>query len=286
MPISASIPLGVTPDDLAAADLRSADFDWTGFTISFIDAPTHPRFAEGYQALWDEFGPRNEMEQRSVIEQRMTWRPEQPLHSLAMQYEMIVVSHDDEVAAVSDHTAIVNVAHPDQPAIVHLSHLLLLPRFRGTGLSGWMRAMPIRLARDCLLRSGQSLRRITLAAEVEPADSMLPERHQRLTSFQKVGFLKVDQGSIDYLQPDFRPSELIDREGRPLPVPLSLLLRRLGREHEREITGRELRALVESLYAMYEETLRPQDMVPMWQSLEMYPEGDERVALVLPTRIT
>jgi GNAT superfamily N-acetyltransferase len=289
MSLTAPIPLGVTADDLAPADLRSADFDWTGFTVSFIDSVDHPRFDAGYEALWNEFGLKNEMEQRSVIAQRMSWTPERPLGHHAMLYEMVVVMQDDQLAAVRDHTAIVDLSNPGEPVSVHLSHLLILPRFRGNGLAGWMRALPIRAARECLDRSRQNFgssrpRPITLVAEMEPADPTIPDRVRRLSAYEKVGFVKVDPSAVHYLQPDFRAPADIDAAGGPSPVPLSLIVRRVKREDEPSLPAGEVRTIVESLYAMYAQSFRESDMAPNWASLDGYPRGDAPIALVPPTR--
>lgn len=284
MSLTAPIPIGVTADDLSPADLRSADFDWTGFTVSFIDSTAHPRFDDGYAALWNEFGASNEMEQRDVIEQRLLWTPERTVGKWAMRYEMVVVRYEDELAAVGDHSAIVDLQHTDAPVIVHLSHLLVLPRFRGSGLTGWMRAMPIRTARECLERLHQPARPITLVAEMEPADPSQPDRVRRLSAFAKAGFVKIDPNVVHYLQPDFRTPAQIDATS-PEPVPLSLVVRRVKREQERTLPANEVRTIVTALYTMYAQTSRPQDMQPNWDSLSGYPLGDAPVALIPPTQV-
>ncbi len=282
----ASIPLNITADDLAPADLRSADFDWTGYTVSFIDCMEHPRFEMGYQALWDEFGDKNEMEQRPVIGQRMKWNPASPANGHALLYEMVVITHDEKLAAVRDHTAIVDLEHPDEPVTVHLSHLLITPRYRGSGLTGWMRALPIQTARECLARAQQKPRPINLVAEMEHADPASIDRQRRLAAYEKVGFLKVDPRIVNYLQPDFRTPQQIDTAGNgPQSVPLSLILRQVKREDQLTITGHEVKSIVESLYTMYGQSFRPQDMQPNLTSLADYPARDRSIDLVKPTEV-
>jgi len=285
MSLTAPIPLGITAADLAPADLRSSDFDWTGFSISFSDSTTHPRFQPGYDALWDEFGDKGEMEQHAVIEQRMSWMPERPVARHAMLYEMVVVMHDDQLAAVRDHTAIVDLANPHEPVTVHLSHLLVMPRYRGNGLAGWMRALPIRAARECLGRAKQAPRPITLVAEMEPADPAHPDRFKRLIAYEKVGFVKVDPSVIHYLQPDFRAASAIDAAGGAQPIPLSLVVRRVKREDESIVQAREIKSIVASLYTLYGQSFREQDMTPNRASLATYPPDATPIALVPPSRI-
>ena len=194
---------------------------------------------------------------------------------------MIVVRQGNALAAVRDHTAIVDTRRPDRAAIVHLSHLLIAPPWRGSGLAGWMRALPIYTARECFRRAGQPPRPITLVAEMEPANVAEAGGFGRLIAYEKVGFRKVDPTRVHYLQPDFRTPADIDAAGGPRPVPLSLVIRRIGREDETTIRGGELRAVVESLYAMYGEGgLRP----PV-ESLTKYPTGDERINLVRPSLV-
>lgn len=284
MSLTSPIPIGITTDDLAPADFRSAEFDWTGYTISFIDSMQHPRFELGYAALWDEFGHKNEMEQRDVIAQRFEWRPQRALHHHALMYEMVVVMHEDQLAAVRDHTAIVDLQHPDESVIVHLSHLLVMPRYRGSGIAGWMRAAPIRTARECLERARQNARPITLVAEMEPADASVVDCIRRLAAYEKVGFVKVNPKQIHYLQPDFRSPADIDASGGPRPVPLSLVVRRVKRESEGRVSGKEVRSMVQALYTMYAQTFRRQDMSPNYASLAAYPADDAMVDLVAPTR--
>ncbi len=284
MSLTSPIPIGITADDLAPADFRSADFDWTGFTISFIDSVTHPRFQTGYDALWAEFGDKHEMEQRAVIEQRFAWRPERPIHQHALLYEMVVILHEDELAAVRDHTAIVDLSNPDEPVTVHLSHLLVMPRYRGGGIAGWMRAMPIRTARECLDRSHQPARPITLVAEMEPLAPAHPERTKRLLAYERVGFVKIDPPAINYLQPDFRAPAVIDQSSGPAPLPLSLIIRRVKRESETFVRASEVKSAVQSLYTMYAQTFRPTDMAPNWESLSTYAADDRIIKLIPPSQ--
>jgi hypothetical protein len=87
-----------------------------------------------------------------------------------------------------------------------------------------------------------------LVAEMEPPDPARPARMPRLRSYERAGFVKVDPAAAPYAQPDFR--ELPPGE-TPRPVPLSLVLRRIGREREPDMPAAELAAVVESIYAVY-----------------------------------
>jgi hypothetical protein len=111
-----------------------------------------------------------------------------------------------------------------------------------------------------------------------------PNGFIRLKAYEKAGFKKVDTTMVKYFQPDFRPPAEIDASGGPRPLPFSLILRRVGREHEQVIRGAELRAIVDSLYGMYGAGFREQDMAAVWRTLPQYPADESAIPLVSPTQ--
>jgi hypothetical protein len=256
-----------TASDLAPGDARSASLDLADFTVHRIRARDDPWFDPAYQALWAEFGVKNEMERRETLAARFRLAP-------AMLYEMVLVQKDGAFAAVRDHTAI----PAEGEVIVHLSHNLVAPEWRRSGLAGWMRAMPVATARELLPGAP-----ITLAAEMEYDDGSDPQRAIRLRAYEQAGFRKVDPARIAYHQPDFRAPMLIDTTGGPEPVPFQLLLRRVGRDAETTISGREVRRIVRALYRMYGAQFRPQDMAHPALDLARYPADDAELALLPPT---
>jgi hypothetical protein len=72
----------------------------------------------------------------------------------------------------------------------------------------------------------------------------------RLRSYERAGFQKVDPATAPYAQPDFRTAEAIAGAPRP-PIPLALVLRRVGRENESAMPAAELAAVVDAIYAVY-----------------------------------
>ena len=204
---------------------------------------------------------------QSLLEERFKLAP-------LMVYEMILVRKDGEIAAVRDHTIIPSAGE----VVVHLSHNLVMPKFRRTGLAGWMRALPVVSARQ--LSPGDF---VTLAGEMEYDDGKDTDRAIRLKAYEKAGFLKVDPSVVRYFQPDFRSPEIIDQTGGARPLPFQLLMRRVGREDERTITGAEVRRTVQAIYRMYAAQFRPEDMAHPLLSLDSYPGEDEAVALIPPT---
>ena len=276
--------LGVTVDDLAPDEFRAIDFDWTGLSVRIVRSPHDEYFDRAYRALWGEFGPRNEMESRPVIEQRLKWTPRQPIGGHALLYELIVIHGSDGLVAVHDHTAVLNLADPSAPLVVHISHVFVIEAYRGSGLAGWMRALPLRTARDLFRETNTLPRPITLVAEMEPIDARFADRIKRLRSYERGGYVKIDPSAIDYTQPDFREPAAIDATGGPQPVRLSLVVRRVGRENETTTSGTEVRQMVEALYHIYRQSIRPQDMRLNDDSLAAYPADHARIALLPPTR--
>jgi hypothetical protein len=254
--------------DLAPGDTRSASLDIEGFEHHAIKSVNDPWFEPAYNALWEEFGAKGEMERRETLEARFKLTP-------SMVYEMLLLRKDGEIAAVRDHTIVPSAGE----VVVHLSHNLVMPKFRRTGLAGWMRALPVVSARQ--LSPGDF---VTLAGEMEYDDKKDPNRGIRLLAYEKAGFLKVDPSVVSYFQPDFRDPATIEATGGARPLPFQLLIRRVGREDELTISGYEVRRVVNAIYRMYGEQFRPQDMLHPSLSLDAYPANDEAVSLVPPTK--
>jgi hypothetical protein len=212
------------------------------------------------------------MERRETLALRFSLAPR-------LLYEMILVRRDGEFVAVRDHTAI--RTRDGAQAVVHLSHNLVAPTARRTGLAGWLRALPIQAARECLAGEKGP---ITLVAEMEYDDGGDPNRVIRLRAYEKAGFVKIDPQLVDYHQPDFRAPAEIDATGGPRPVRFQLLIRRVAREGERTITGVEIRTLVQALHDIYGPQFRPQDMAHPLLDVARLPEPEAVVALVPPTQ--
>lgn len=279
-------PPQLIPEDLAPGDVRALEVDWAGLRVERVRSPDHPLFPSLYARLWDEFGPRGEMEKETVIAQRLAWDPRRPVEHHALLYELLAVLAGDEVVALRDHTAIVPMPphRDDRPGqvVVHLSHIIVEPPLRGGGLSAWLRAFPLQTARECAAAAGEPASDcITLVAEMEHPDGHTPGVMARLRSYDRAGFLKIDPDTVRYVQPDFRPPAEIDASSVQ-PVPLALVVRRVGREHEATLPGAEARAIVRALYTMFGVHMRADHMAPLWGLLDRFPGPGETVALRRP----
>ncbi len=275
-------------EDLAPGDRRHVAYDWAGATLHRIRSSDDPLFDRAYRMLHEEFGARGEVERRAVLESRLRWDPARPVAGHALLYEIIFVERGGEPIAVRDHTAILRLSPAARGArpttVVHLSHALVVAQHRRSGIAAWLRGLPLRAAHECAERAGErSAGSIDLVAEMEPPAAGEPQRTIRLAAYERAGFLAVDPEAVPYRQPDFRDPATIDAQGLR-PLPLALILRRVGAERERVVHGAEVRAIVAALYAMYAAHLREVDMDPLWRHLERLPDGDTPVALRPPTR--
>jgi hypothetical protein len=242
-------------EDLAPGDRKAAARDWTQLRVRRIRDVSDPDFALAYDRLFGEFGPRGEMETRTVIRERLAWDPARPVARAALAYELLVLRLGGEVAALRDHTAIIKLDASGRPQpgplVVHLSHAFVEPAHRGGGLAAWLRALPLQTARRCAAAAGSAPPApIVLVAEMEAPDPARPERTPRLRSYERAGFLKVDPAAAPYAQPDLRGVETRAGAPRP-PIPLALVLRRVGRESETAMPAAELAAVVDAIYAVY-----------------------------------
>ncbi len=262
----------LTPDLLAPGDHKSATLDPAQFSWKRIRSSADPLFEQAYAALWAEFGAAHELESRKVLAARFTG-------DAAMRYEMILARAGETTAAVRDQT----IMFFEGEIVVHLSHLLVAPKWRRSGLAGWMRAVSLLSARAVASAHRKPEAPITLVGEMEYDDGSDPRRAVRLKAYERAGFLKIDPCAVRYFQPDFRPPAEIDASGGARPLPFQLIIRRVRRETQRSLPGSEVRRLVRALYAMYGAQFRPKDMAHPALNLATYPPDDAEVALLPPT---
>ncbi len=279
------LPPFCAPAALAPGDKKALQGDWSSLVLHEIAGTQDPYFDLAYRYLWDEFGSSHEIEQREVLARRFKWTLDEVHENCRLKYQMLLFTVHGQFAAARDHTLIVPIDDPGRDVIVHLSHVLIHPLWRRTGLGGWTRALPLTFAQQHLASINQAHRRITLAAEMEPpvGGAGATSRMVRLSAYEKAGFLKPNPALVHYLQPDFRPIREIDASGGAQPLPFSLVLRRVGRERETSMLGRELRDIALALYAMYGAEFRSEDMGPCYASIKDYPQDEDIVQLLPPT---
>jgi hypothetical protein len=143
----AAVDVALRPEDLAPGDRDVAARDWSDLDVHRVAGAHDPDFEPAYERLWREFGALGEMERRRVIEERLAWDPARPRAGAALAYELLVLRRAGRLVALRDHSAVVRLDERGRPlpgpVVVHLSHAFVLPEARGSGLAGWLRALPL-----------------------------------------------------------------------------------------------------------------------------------------------
>jgi GNAT superfamily N-acetyltransferase len=279
------VDVALRPDDLAPGDRSVAARDWSDLSVHRVADVRDPDFTLAYEQLWSEFGALGEMERRRVIEERLAWDPARPVGAAALSYELLVLRRAGRLVALRDHSAVVRLDERGRPrpgpVVVHLSHAFVVPNERGSGLAGWLRALPLAAARRVARAAGGAAdATVVLVAEMEPPDPTRPARLPRLRSYERAGFLLVNPAAAPYAQPDFR--ELAPGE-TPRPVPLGLVLRRVGREHESSMPAAELAAVVEAIYAVYAVHVPAALLDPLREAAALWTARSPTFRLLPPT---
>jgi hypothetical protein len=279
-------PRSFLPGDFAPGDRVWADSDEVRWSFRCIRSVEDPCFATAFTLLEQEFGPLGEMEHREVIARRLARWTNPPTDAVATGawsawYEMVLAFEGEEPAAVRDHTVIFPPPEQGGGTLVHLSHNLVLPPWRRTGLAGWMRGCPAVEAR--LLREKLAPERreqpLLLVAEMEPWDESKKSTMIRLKAYEKAGFRMVDPACVQYFQPDFQAAE----DGGPFtPLPLCLLLRWVGCEDLQEIPAQRVEQIADSLLAMYGLELSAANVAAARASRKIL-HPLKTIRLVLPT---
>ncbi len=245
--------------------------------------PADPWLLPGYEALYQYFGERGEMETLEVIKDRLSWNPEKVIDGYFCRYEMVLlVDEHERIIGVRDHSIIVpgrTAAEEQRAVVVHLSHILIAEEERGQHRYFLGDEILLRTARGLMRGAGlEDATPIVLAAEVDPPQPGNAERERRLNVFRALGYRPVAPDQVTYLQPDFRPPVLIAASGEQ-PVPLLLLIKQIGRDRIDRLCATELRHTVSCLYHMYGRTMRAAHMKVVYASLNSYPVGEMPLGL-------
>ncbi|MBN2069274.1 MAG: hypothetical protein JW739_06525 [Opitutales bacterium] len=253
-------PTFIRTEDLAPGDTRPHPDLPTDLKLVPVTDPESSEFELGFRLLNNYFGSAGEMESRDVIAGRLNLKPEKPVNGHHMLYQLMLLYSGNECVGLRDHTAILRDDFSD--VVVHLSHVLVVPKWRRKGLSAILRTLPVITAHECAQRAGKPEAPITLFCEMEPLDLSIPANKIRRISYEKAGF-KAIGSTLNYIQPDFRDPQTIDADPEgSKPIPFDFLLRRVGRESDNTVAAREVISNVELIYAMYAESFRDKDMEP------------------------
>lgn len=276
-------PPFMDPRDLAPGDLTPPVGLPSGIELCLVESPADPLFEQAYQLLEAEFSRSNEIETREVLMDRMSWQADpSDQEGFVMGYQLLLLKVAGEIAAVRDHSAIVSQGE----VTVHLSHVLVLPRWRRSGLATILRTLPISFAKSVAARSGAPDAPITLICEMDLYEPQSSSNQIRRSSYAKAGFLSIPTGH-GYIQPDFRSQSLIDLDPNgPRPVELDLLFRRVCHEHETEISRAELLVHISRVYRMYSLNLPPESMKASLAWLEDFRTVSQEFYPLIPPTAT
>lgn len=229
-----------------------------------IESPDHPEFKTAYDMLWKEFGAAAEMEREDAIRGFLRDNSYEPTLTGTFVRYFLIIAKDKEgrVRGVRDGSVLINPSYAPDLCLVYLSHIYMMPEARGTVLSYALRTSPVEIAMQFLVdleKMGKlSLpqpdapgkyfgMRMDLAAEMEYFDPAERISWQRLLFYGRGGFDAINPRHFPYRQPDFREPAEIATSGYQ-PVPLMLLLRRMGRERQATLAIEEARAVMRLLY--------------------------------------
>jgi hypothetical protein len=224
------------------------------YTLSLVTSPSDPAFEEAYAILNDEFGAKGELETKSALDAYFSKVGETSGYRL-------VVARDETGAMVAVRDCSVSVDASARLVVVFLSHAVVLPAHRRSGLASLLREVPAVLGRRAvaeLLEQGAGDADLVLAAEMEPVTDD-KETRLRLFVYGRAGFKIIDPRVLPYYQPDYREHALIDAD-RVRPVPLLAVIRWVGHETARAVPRHIAAAFVEHLYRIVGAHCREADL--------------------------
>jgi hypothetical protein len=188
-----------------------------------------PLYDRAYTMLNSFFGPKGELESKDVlgamIEQPDIWFAEGTLFT---RYHLAVAWFGDELVGVRDCYTEIDPAR--RICLIALSHSLITPGHRRTGLASLFRTFPIGLARGLIQEFFGAVEDIPIlvTAEMEPVEPAVLETVIRYLAYGRAGFSVIDPTYLPYSQPDFR--DLAGIGFSHVGMPLLAIVRWVGHE--------------------------------------------------------
>lgn len=214
-----------------------------------VDVSTEAEFDAGYRLLDAQFGALNELERREVLERWFRAGSLSPAgDAIHAHYHMLLVYDGERIAAVRDGFSAVDAG---RARVVELmSHSLVLPEWRRTGVAALLRAGPVVYAK----RHAPPGAEISVVAEMELLDPHEPDTLVRLVAYGRAGFRVIPPPLLAYAQPDFRDVDALGIE--PVPIPFMLVVRQVGEEDRDTIRTERALALVDHIAAVHRPSIR------------------------------
>lgn len=246
----------------ALADERRAAEAEDRFVLREVTDPDGPDFAATYAILDDYFGPRREIERRDILQGLLADARPFVSDGITVRYRLFGAwTRDGQLAGARD--CFVTRDEPGRVVLIFLSHSLVLPPYRRSGLAAMFRTLPAELGRveaqdGWEFGVGSSARarppEVLIAAEMDPVDPARTETLVRLLAYGRAGYFAISPRDLPYLQPDFTwPGDA----STPRPVPLMPVIRWLGHEDATEMPGRLAHAFDRHLHAVHDRYVPP-----------------------------
>ncbi|WP_437599745.1 hypothetical protein WMF28_43705 [Sorangium sp. So ce590] len=247
-------------------------------------------FDEGYRALDAVFGPKGELERREVLSAWFAGQKTDPAAPIVATYHMLIArgveDGDGRLAGVRD--CYVTLDRAARRCVVLLSHALVLPAFRRTGLAALLRAAPVALARRAIAEAGlggspgggEGGVEVMLAAEMEAVDPDDRDTVVRLIAYGRAGFAIIPPAVLPYAQPDFRDIAALGVS--PVPLPLLAVVRQVGEEERDDIPRARAESFLRHYQTAHAAEVSPGELAPIRENalarLAAFP--GERVPLI------
>ena len=249
----------------------------------FEDVADPAAFDAGYRLLDAQFGPMGEIERRDVLDRWFaagTLSP--PDARFEARYHMLLArDRDGRVAGVRDCFTSVDRRSPH--VAVLLSHSLVLPPWRRSGVAAVLRAAPAVYARRDAAALGYPQADVTLLAEMEPVDPRDRDTIVRLLAYGRAGFRVVPPTLVPYAQPDFRD---VDALGvRAVPIPMMLVVRQLGDDGS-AMSRERLFATLDGLRAVHAPAIAAPQLDAIRANIEqLAPREGAEIPLIRPRTV-
>jgi 4-aminobutyrate aminotransferase/(S)-3-amino-2-methylpropionate transaminase len=244
-------------------------------------------FEQGHAVLSDTFAPTGEIERPETLRAWFRAGSLSPDGVPIRAHYHLLLAHDADGALAGVRDCFVTVNPATRRAVVLLSHSVVLPPYRRTGLAALLRTAPVALARSALADAGIAGEgaeggEVLLVAEMELVAPRERISVIRLLAYGKAGFGVLPPAALPYAQPDFRDLPAADL----LPLPFVLLVRQVGEEQLDTISTARAAAMVEHLQSVHRCHCRPDDIEPIrlhaLGALARW--GDRPIGLLKPRR--
>ncbi len=218
------------------------------------EAATEAEFEQGYDLLDATFGADGEIEQRETLRAWFRGSLTPADNPIRTSYHLVFVREPDgRLAGVRDCFV---TWHPGtRRVVVLLSHSLVLPEWRRTGVAALLRTIPATLARQRADREGGGPWEVTLAAEMEMASPGDRTTMVRFMAYGSAGFRAIPPTALPYAQPDFRDLDALGVQ--PCPLPFLAVVRPVGAEHLPTLPRARVASLVDHLQAIHAGHCKP-----------------------------